>query len=1048
MVLKLLGHVLSILKYLLTGLWMMCFLVGPLWATNSYVNQKSERLDEQQSITITGKVVSSEDYQGIPGVNVSIQGTTLGTVTDLNGNYKIDVPNGESVLVFSSVGYQRLEITVGEKSVIDVTLNPDVKSLQEIVVVGYGTQKKVSLTSAVDEISGSELERRPVNSIQQALQGKLPGVTILDKGGSPGSPNTNIVIRGVNVPFSPDGLGALTTSTVGDNGPLVLVDGAVQPFQSINPNDIASISVLKDASSTAIYGSRATNGVILITTKRGAEGKISVSYDFSHAIQKSIMNPEPIGMEDYFNLQNEAYINAGNPVKYSDAYIQEYVQGSVNDPLHYPLPYNWYNVMFHTAPQEYHSLSVNGGTENFKGRMSLRYQDQDGVIANTNSKLVEGRVNTDFTIIPKIKLSADLYFQNKKGIEPSGAGKGINEVFRQMMQNAIWDVPKYPNGDYGGGTQGNNPLLLAEEAGISQSNYDYFNVNLKGDWNILKGLTFTMQFDGHINDGYLTDHNKTWETRDSTKVKKTFLHNQLNEQRTTDRFYTLNDLLTYSFDKGDHSIKILAGYSQEQNNGNSISAYRQDFYNNDIKVLSQGANDDTKDNSGSNYLWTLRSYFGRFNYSFKDKYLFEANARYDGSSKFTSTNRYAFFPSFSAAWRISQEPFWSGLRDYINEFKIRGSLGSTGNQAVGLYTFYPTLNHVTYSFSGNPVDGYVQQQMVNSDLTWETTTQTDVGFDAEFLNNRISLSVDYYKKRTKGILLDLPVPATIGLSAAPQNAGVVDNTGWEFNFNGKNNFGPFVLDANLNFHINDNKVIDLAGTGPYYYGGSDFDPRYITAEGQPINSVWGYKTDGFFNTDQEAADYPEFMRPSVAGDVKYLDLNGDGIVDPNDMTYLGNSFPKYNFGGVFNLSYKGFTLNLAIQGAADVSMVLARALSEMGIYEGFVPSIYANNYWTPEHTDARFPRVVKQDLRNRVMSDQRMLDASYVRLKNIELAYQLPASLIKKLDLSLISIYVSGTNLFTISKLNEWHLDPEATSGWQNYYPQVALYTVGTHIQF
>lgn len=1005
---------------------------------------------QQTTIHVTGIVTSEDDHQGLPGVNVLIKGTSQGTVTDADGDYTIDVPSNESVLVFSSIGYEPQEIPVNGRSTIDVTLAVSTTSLKELVVVGYGTQEKVSLTSSVDQISGEDLDRRPVNSLQQALQGKLPGVTILDKGGSPGSSNANIVVRGISQPFTPDGLGSLASSEIGDNGPLVLVDGVVQPYQNVNPADIASISILKDASSTAIYGSRASNGVILITTKRGGQGKVTVSYDYSHAVQKSIMHPEPIGMEDYFHLQNDAYANANPtaPVKYTDQYIQNYVKGSVEDPLHYPQPYNWYDVLLHTAPLDNHSLSISGGNDNFKGRMSLRYQDQDGVIANTNSKLMESRVNTDFTISPKLKLSADLYYQNKKDLEPSGAGKGVNEVFREMMQNAIWDVPKYPNGDYGGGTQGNNPLLLAEKGGTTESTFDYINGNIKGEWNILKGLTFTMQFDGHTNNGFVTMHNNTWETRDSTQVKKTFLHNQLNEQRSTDRFYVLNDLLSYSLDVGDHSMKFLAGYSQEKENGNSISAYRQDFYNNDILTLNQGANNETKDNAGTDFLWTLRSYFGRVNYSYKDKYLLEANARYDGSSKFSSTKQYAFFPSFSAGWRLSQEPFWGGLVNSVNEFKIRVSRGSTGNQAVPPFTFYPTLNHLTYDFGGNPVDAYAQQDLVNSNLTWETTVQTDAGLDAELLNGKFTFSADYYKKRTKGIILYLPVPATIGLNEPPQNAGIVDNTGWEFKLGSRNTIGPFALDANVNLSINKNNVVDLADTGPYYNGTADFDPRYITAEGHPINTIWGLKTDGLFQSDQEATNYPQFMRPAKAGDVKYLDLNGDGIVDPNDMTYLGNSFPKYIFGGGFNLTYKQFTLNLALQGAAGVNMVLARALSEMGIYEGFVPDIYANNYWTPEHTDARFPRVVKQDLRNRVMSDQRILNASYLRLKNIQLSYQLPNSLTKKLDLDQLSIYVSGTNLLTISKLNEWHLDPEATSGWQNYYPQVALYTVGAHVQF
>lgn len=989
--------------------------------------------------------VKAADGRPIGHVSVMIKGTKTGVTANGEGEFTINANKGQT-LIFSVVGFVTKEVDYTGQAHLEVVLTEQADDLETVMVqVGYGTQKKVSLTSAVSEIDGSELVRRPVSSIQQALQGKLPGLTVLDRGGSPGSPNANIVIRGVNTPYSPVGLSTGANAQVGDNGPLVIVDGIEQPYQNINPNDIDNISVLKDASSTAIYGSRAANGVILITTKRGKAGKVSVNYNGFYAVQKSVMQPTPMDIESYLRLQNVALTNVGSKPAYSEDYIAEYTKGSVTDPERYPLPYDWYNVMLHTAPQINNALSVAGGTENFKNRLSVRYQDQDGIIANTSSQLTEMRLSSDYKVSTKISISADLNYRYQKNLAPDN----INEIFRLFMQNAIWNVPKYANGDYGGGTQGNNPLLLAEKGGYDNVNSDYLLGSIKGTWEIIKGLSFTTQFAGRSTNVIEKNFINTWETRDSTKVKKSNLHNSLTESRSNAREFTLNNMLNYALNLDNvHDFKVLVGYSQIANKNNSVWAYRQDFYNNDVQSIGQGADDATKNNGGGDAEWGLRSYFGRFNYGFKDKYFFEANARFDGSSRFTGSNKYSFFPSFSGGWRISQEEFWKeSVGGLINELKLRGSWGRTGNQAVALYSYYSTLNLVNYTFGGAPVQGYVQKQVANPDLTWETTTQTDIGLDGQLFEGALHFGIDYYKKRTAGILLTLPVPGALGMSGGPQNAGIVDNMGWEFVLGGSRQFGQFHLDAQLNLSINDNKVIDLAGTGPYIYG-DDIDPRYVTQVGLPINSFWGYKTAGLFQSDAEAASYPQFMRVAKAGDVKVLDLNGDKKIDPDDMTYLKSSFPKYTFGGGVNLSYKGFSLNIALQGAADVGMRYARALAEAGNYEGFTPDIYTNNYWTPEHTDARFARPTKKDLRNQASTDRTVLDASYLRLKNLQLSYQLPDSWSKKAAMSQASIYVSGTNLLTLSKLNEWGLDPEASSGWQNYYPQVSLYTVGVNLQF
>ncbi len=992
-----------------------------------------------QNLSISG-IVKDKAGGPLSGVSVMEKETKNGVTSDALGRFQINVASSTAVLVFSSVGYLPQEILVGSQTTINIVLGEGDASLGEVVVVGYGTQKKTSLTSSVSVIKGEELIRRPVNSLEQALQGQVPGLTILDKGGRPGSSNTPIVVRGVKTLYTSEDLSGSAT------GPLVLVDGIEQPFGNVNPQDIESISVLKDASSTAIYGSRASNGVMLITTKRAKSGKISVAYSGMYAIQQSVSVLESMDLESYLRLQNLAYKNVGStnpPYPYKDADIEPYIQGNRENPLRFPLPYDWYNTLFHAAPQTNHTLSLGGGSESFKARMSLRFQDQDGIIDNTSSRLNDIRINTDFKVSEKIKVSADLNYRGENSENPFG----LTSIFQYFSQNGIWVVPQYPNGDYGGGPQGFNPKLLIEKGGYNRSSSDYIIGVLNGEWKIAKGLKFSTQYAvrNTLNFGKL--YQNTWETRDSSTVKRRNLINNLTESRSSVRESTLNNFLNYTADFGNHGVKALVGYSQIENKGTNISAYRQNFFNNDVQSIDAGTNDETRNNSGRDFEFGLRSYFARLNYAFDDKYFLEVNGRYDGSSRFTGNNQYSFFPSFSAGWRLSKEKFWDGMKNVVNELKLRGSWGKTGNQAVALYSYFPTLNLVNYNFNNNPVQGYLQSQIANPDLTWESTKEFNIGVDVEFLRRRFNLTIDYYNKRTEGILLTLPVPGALGLNAGPQNAGVIENKGVEIALGSRNKIGQFGIDANLNFSINNNNVVDLAGTGPFFFG-TDVNARYTIQEGLPIYSFWGYTTNGLHQSDEDAAKAAPFGRPAKAGDVNYVDANNDGIINANDQSYLGNTFPKYSFGGFLNFSYKQFSLNLTLQGAADVSVRIGGALGQQGNFEGLTASIYTNNYWTPENPGARFPRPTKQDLRNQTNNDISVLDASYLRVKNVQLVYQLPSSLTKKVSIDNASVFVSGTNLITFSKLNEWNIDPESLSGIQNYYPQVSLLTFGVNVQF
>lgn len=986
-----------------------------------------------QSVFLVKGKVTNEKNEGFSGVSITQKNNPkVGVVSGVDGEYSIQVSSENSILIFTFLGYKSEEISVNGKSNINVQLSEGATILDQVIVVGYGSQKKISLTGAVGEIKGKELVRRPVNSLQQALQGQIPGLTIQDNGGGPGKSQTTIRVRGI--------------TTIGNNDPLVIVDGIEQRFSDINPNDIESVSLLKDASSTAIYGSRAANGVLLITTKRAKSGKVLVTYNGFYGIQESTNKPEYMELKDYFEMQKASFANVGSPPRFNDAQIKEYLEGVNTDPLKYPVLSNWFNTVLTPAPQQSHALSVSGGSDNFKGRLSVRHQDQDGMVAHARSKISEIRINTDFKISPKIKLVGDVYFQHKNYSSP------VDEptAFLHLMHGTLFTVPKFPDGTYGLSPQNNNALLSAELLGTSNRIDDIFSGSFKAEWQILKGLNFSSQLGARMMNDSRKDYFNKFEIVDyynKSLIKKSNPISRLNEFRNDIREYTLNNLLNYDKKIMNHDIKVLLGYSEIENSGNNLSAFRQGFYNNDVQSIGQGTNDNSKNNDGAEYKWGLRSYFGRINYSFDDKYLLEINSRYDGSSRFLKEKRYSYFPSLSAGWRLSQEKFWDVIKGTINEFKLRGSWGKSGNQAVALYSYFPQLNTVNYTFSGNPFQGYAQQQLANQDITWETTNQLNIGFDMKLLENRFNLSFDYYNKRTEGILLLLPVPATLGLNPAPQNAGRVDNKGIEISFGSNNKIGSVYLTTSSYFTVNTNSVIDLAGTGPYITG-TGKNPQFITGVGYPVNSFWGYKTGGLFQSQTEIDNYPTYAPNTKPGDVKYLDLNNDKKITPDDATYLGNTFPKFTFGTTLNLDYKNFSLNILIQGASNVHTRPIGAFVEMGNFEAVVPKVYTNNYWTPTNTGARFPRPTKFDLRNQQNIDTWVLDASYLRFKNIQLGYSLPEKITNKLNINKIDIYISGTNLLTFSKLNEWNMDPELVTGYADYYPQVSIYSFGFNIQF
>lgn len=1006
--------------------------------STAFENHKMKILVEStthESFSLTLAIISGtvSDAEGnpIPGVNILVKGTTNGTSTDSDGKYTMEVLEEDAVLVFSFIGYNTQEVPVNGRTVIDVTLMEDVQSLDEVVIVGYGTQRKVSTTSPVSQLSGDDLVRRPVDNVQQTLQGLAAGVTILDQGGYPGRATATIRVRGV--------------TTLGNNNPLILVDGIEQRLDDINPNDIESISILKDAASTAIYGSRAANGVVLVRTKRGSKGNVKVVYSGYVGLRKSNNNPVHMEVGDYMRLQNVAYTNVGRPPLFTDDQINTWV--TTSDRINYPLPNTWFKNkdLIRTGLQFDQNLAVSGGGDKVQGRASIRWQENNGIISSVFNKINETRINLDYLPHEKLRLSADVNYRQNYSTAP------VENVFQWTFHAAQWIVPKYPDGTYGLSKQNRSPLVINDLAGRDKLNRDYIMGNLKFEFDILPKLKFTGQYSLRADYDVQKIFNNAYsiyQYGDKTKIRKIVDKNSLREIRDNSKETTLTSLLNYDYDYEKHQLKLLAGYSEISNKRNYMNGYREFFYNNDVQSISMGS-DENKNVTGFENEWGLKSFFGRANYIFDDKYILEANARWDGSSRFTGSNVYAFFPSVSGAWRISQEEFWKPDNNFFGEMKIRASWGKSGNQAIPLYEFYPAFVNAPYAFNEKIAQGYLEINMANPRLTWETTTQTNIGFDSEFFRQKLSLTFDWYKKTTDGILLELPIPGVIGLNAPQQNAGVVENKGFEIELGFRNRQSKVTYDLSGNVGYNANRIISLAGTGPYINTTNAWTPVYIKEEGYPIDSHYGYRIDGFFQTQEEVDNYPTLFSNTKPGDTKYIDLNNDGRITPEDMTHLGNSFPSYTFGFTSTLTYKNLEFFWQWQGAADFSERIDGALGEFGNQEGFTHRILTNNYWTENNRDARFPRPVKFDLRNFHSSELLVIDASYFRLKTVQIGYNLPSNFLAKTFIDKSKLTLSGTNLITVSKLSkDWNLDPEAGSRRGNYYPQTSVYSLGFVFQF
>ncbi len=999
--------------------------------TNKSVNRSINQAQQPQ--TVSGKVTDPKGLP-LPGVTVVVKGTNQGIITDLDGNYAIqDVPS-DAILVFSFVGMRTQEVSVEGKQKINVVLQEETIGIEEVVAVGYGTQKKANLTGAVGSVQMDDLESRPLTNSSLALQGKVSGVYALQKSGKPGGDDAVINIRGVG--------------TLNNSDPLVLIDGFPGSMNDVSASDIKSISVLKDASSAAIYGNRAANGVILITTKRGATGKVTVTYNGYFGMQEATSLPEVMNSVEYTTLYNEAAINSGMPAKYTDDVIQKYA--AHNDPM-YP-DINYFDVYYDKAKVQNHRVNLSGGSENLQYAFMVGYLNQEGILVATNYKKMDFRSNFDTYFLEgkKLRLSARLSGNKGETNEPTDEWNAK----WYATNSPIW--PLKNTSDQWIAVIGERNYYGEIQDGSTRNIMRYtFNSQLEAEYQIFKGLSAEVSYGFNV----ITSNANAFHANvllANVDGSTRYLTSDLTETDNNDTQTLLTSLLKYQKTIGKHEFNLLAGYSEEEFKWKWNNGYRSKFINNTQRLLNLGDPSTMKNDAGA-YDLGLQSVFGRINYVFAGKYLLEANIRKDGSSRFGEGYKWGTFPSFSAGWIVSEEEFMQNLT-WLDMLKVRGSWGRLGNQNIN--TYYAASDILTtgqnYSLGGNLNSGVATTSMSNKQTTWETSEQTNIGIDLG-ISRSIEITADYFTKTTRDILLQVPIPITMGDLTPPfQNVGEVKNKGFEFSGTYKKQFSNGLkFNGTLSLSHIKNKVTDLYGRSPIING-----PKALV-EGYAINSFYGYKMDGVYQTS-DFSGYDETTKKWILndgvvsvqnfnaepGDIKYKDISGDGVVTMDkDRTVIGKQFPDLAYSLQLNADWKQFDLGLFFQGVQGIEGYTYYEISTPFSGSANTGSWWKDR-WTSENPTNKMPKLSLDTSRNNIHSEFYMEDASYLRLKNIELGYTLSKKLTSSIGINSVRIYGNIQNAFTITKFKGF--DPEQPVGETRAqaYPQVRIFSAGVNINF
>lgn len=990
----------------------------------------------QQQQTVKG-IVKGPDGLPVIAANISQKGTNNATITDLYGNFTLNITGQHPVLVISYIGYVTTEVNVSGRAFIEVVLQEDVEALDEVVVVGYGTMRKKDVTGAVSSVRTEDITKNATSNVMQAIAGKMSGVQVVQNSGTPGG-DVSILIRGVG--------------TINDASPLYVIDGV--PVSGgmwyLNPNDVESIDVLKDASATAIYGSRGANGVVMVTTKQAQEGHTEINFDYSYGIQHTAKTYDMLNASQYAALHNEMRTNAGPEYSLNPAFSDPESLGTGTD---------WMDAIFRTAPMQKVNLSMLGGNQKISHATSLGYYTQDGIMKNSSYNRLSLQSNISSKIVSNVtvRVNVNLSAENRR-TQPVGT----------VIQNAMRILPSIPiqdeNGEYAGPTgnaewNGNalNPVAIINEQNYRMKGFRMLS-NISLEWEIIKGLKFKTTGGAELgydyNNSYIPKYK--WGMNESKNTMQTV-------SSAYEQLYLWDNTLNYDKSFGKHRINAMAGTSYQEYKKESVSASGSGR----ASELTTELDNATKatDVGGNSLRWALMSYMARLHYSYDDRYLVTATFRADGSSKFGKDNRFGYFPSFAAAWNIGNESFMQSVKS-ISQLKLRAGYGQTGNQNIGAYAFADKLSvNGVYNFGSqrgfesNLVNLIYPYLLSNPSVKWEAVEQYNVGVDIGFLKNRIVANLDFYVKNTRDMLTKKPVPQTSGTSLEqadwpPVNIGKVLNRGFEFTINTKNFVGEFKWETNLNMSFNHNEVVSIGG--PEILNGVS-----LIQEGQPINSFYGYKLGGVYQTldevftgpvmENRAADKASHnpYKNTSPGDMWFVDVDGNGEINDLDRTVIGNPSPDCIFGFNNTFSYKNFDLSIFFQGALGNQVWNGVRASHESMNSTYNQLASTLERWTGEGTSSSMPRAIYADPNNNSRASTRWLEnGSYAKLKNLTFGYTLPENWTNRAKVKALRLYVSFDNLCTIT--NYSGLDPEVGLNGLDYgvYPSARTYMFGVSVKF
>lgn len=1040
-------------------------------------------------ITVKGQVTDATG-NGMPGVSVKLKDAAVATSTDQSGRFGIQVPEN-GVLVFSYMGFVTQEVPVNNRTLINIKLVENSQALSEIVVVGYGTQKKAVVSGAVTSVQGDVLAKTPTVNLSNSLAGRLPGVTAIQASGEPGYDGSAIRIRGVN--------------SLGNNNALIVIDGVPDRaggLERINPNDVESVSVLKDASA-AIYGSRAANGVILITTKQGKSGVPQFSYDFGFGLQQPTRTPKMSNSSQYAEILNELKIfgadlpseqwnAAWQSIKSTGSYVRTDNGNTINaayrpdemqmlrdgsDPLRYPNT-DWFSTTLKNwSPQQRHNMQINGGTDNVKYLVSLGYLDQDGYYKNsaTGYQQYDLRVNFEAKLGKYVTTTFGLTGREEAR---NFSTVGASDIFRMLMRGKPTEVEVWPNGLPGRDIEfGYNPYVITTDlTGYNRDRRDYFQSTGKLEIKIpgVEGLKVT----GTAAIDKFAGRQKNWatpwtlyewdkvsfEADGVTPVLVGSVRSQRSDASLTETAggqlaINLMGMINYDKKINDHTFNVMAGITKEKVNNDGFSASRRYFLSTALQELVGGSDrEQTVGNPGSPYDLFNRarlSYFGRAGYNYKEKYLAEFLWRVDGSYIFPEDKRFGFFPGVSLGWRISEEPFFKNNVSFVNNLKLRGSWGQMGAEAyfgdaLAEYQYLSTMGFGNYVINDQLSQTLIENTVPNFEFGWEVANNANIGLDATFLDNKLSLEVDaFYNKRTN-ILISRgnSIPGSSGITdkLPPVNLGKVDNKGYEFKLSWNDRAGEFNYGLSVNGGYSKNKIV--------FWDETPGAPDWQRSTGMPTNTELVYQYDGVFKDqaaiDANTLDYSAFTGKLLPGDMKFKDINGDGILNGDDQVRSDKTnTPTFTGGFNLNISYKNFDLSALIQGATGGVQIVG--LTESGEIGNYLEWSYLNR-WSIDQPSSEYPRLSNRgqtyftDTNNAARNTYWMRSNNYIRLKNVELGYTLPKELLARVGVKSLRVYVNGLNLFTLDKIGIW--DPESTNSSAQYYPQARVINTGIKATF